>query len=129
MIKKILFFSSFICSSLIADIDVVSSQKNELGVVSKNELSKVYLKKSDSINGKKVVPMNVEEDYDEFNKKVLNKNPKQIHAYWMKQIFTGTKIPPKKIKRKEVKDKLENNKDSIAYTSQKHELKVIHEAK
>jgi hypothetical protein len=127
--KRTLVLLFFICSSLFSDIDVVSNQKSELGVVSKNEISKVYLKKSDSINGQKVTPLNVEEDYDEFNKKVLNKNPKQIHAYWMKQIFTGTKIPPKKIKREEVKDKLKNNNDSIAYTSQKHELKVIHEVK
>jgi hypothetical protein len=47
----------------------------------------------------------------------------------MKQIFTGTKIPPKKIKREHLNEELQNNKKAIGYSSKKIDGKVIYETK
>ena len=117
------------CSILNADIDVVVSKKNRLKSATKNELSNVYLKKTDKIRGKKVIVINNKDDYDEFNKKVLNKTPNQIHAYWMKQIFLGKKVPPRNITQKDIKKEISNNPNIIIYTSIKSNEKVIYETK
>jgi hypothetical protein len=129
--KVIKIFTSIIITTTIvfADISITTSKDNDIQTTTQKQITKVYLKKSDNINGKKVTPIDVEEDYNEFNKKVLNKNKKQIHSYWMKQIFTGTKIPPRKIKREQLNQELQNNKKAIGYSSQKIDGKVIYETK
>ncbi|RLA77963.1 MAG: hypothetical protein DRG78_16210 [Epsilonproteobacteria bacterium] len=117
------------CSILNADIDVLVSNNNKLNNATKNELANVYLKKTDKIKGKKVIAVNNKDDYNEFNKKVLNKTPNQIHAYWMKQIFLGKKVPPKNITQKDVKKEISNNPNTVTYTSIKSDEKVIYETK
>lgn len=117
---------------LLADINVVVSKDNKLKEVSVKQLSKLYLKKSDNINGKSVEPIDTKENYDSFYEKVIKKRPEQIHAYWMKQIFTGKKRPPKKISQKELEDKIVYDSSIIGYTSTKVEQikkgKVVYEA-
>ncbi len=127
MIKKILFFSSII-NILNANISIIISKNNKISSVTKNELANIYLKKTDTIKGQKVVVINNKDDYDEFNKKVLNKTPSQMHAYWMKQVFLGRKVPPKNIDKKDIQSEINKVDNSITYTSDKIDAKVIYEA-
>jgi hypothetical protein len=106
----------------------VSSDESSIKSLSKEEISNLYLKKSDEIDGKKVGVIDNKDDYDEFYEKVLNKTPSQIHAYWMKQIFLGRRVPPKRVSKNELKDELKKDKDSIGYSSDDLELKVIYES-
>ena len=114
---------------LSANINVVISKNSKLSNVTKNELANVYLKKTDKIQGQKVIVINNKDDYNEFNKKILNKTPSQMHAYWMKQVFLGRKIPPKNIEKKDIHIEINKNHNSITYTSDKIDAKVIYETK
>ncbi len=127
MIKKILFILSII-NILNANISIIISKNNKISSVTKNELANIYLKKTDTIKGQKVVVINNKDDYDEFNKKVLNKTPSQMHAYWMKQVFLGRKVPPKNIDKKDIQSEINKVDNSITYTSDKIDAKVIYEA-
>jgi hypothetical protein len=53
--------------------------------------------------------------YQEFYQKVVDKDPSQIRAYWIKQIYAGDKQPPKKLSKKEIQQALQNNQKIIAY--------------
>ena len=112
-----------------ADIDVIVSEENSIKDATKYELANVYLKKTNEIDGKKVTAVNNKESYNEFNQKVLNKTASQVHAYWMKQIFLGKKIPPKNIEQDEIKAQLISDPDSVVYSSKKLGKKVIYETK
>ena len=85
--------------------------------VSKQDLANLFLKKTDTINGIKVIPIDSKNPkvYQEFYKKIVDKDPSQIHAYWLKQIYTGTKQPPKKLSKAEIKQALAQNQKIIAY--------------
>jgi len=124
---KIILFISLISNLLNASINIIISNNSKLINVTKNELINVYLKKTDEIQGQKVVVINNKDNYDEFNKKVLNKTPSQMHAYWMKQVFLGRKIPPKKIINKDIQFEINQNYNSITYTSDEIDAKVIYE--
>lgn len=116
-------------SILNANIDVIVSNNNKLDNVTKDELANIYLKKTDKIKGEKILIINNKDDYNEFNKKVLNKTPDQIHAYWMKQIFLGKKIPPKNITQKELEKEILDNPNTMTYTSKESKEKVVYETK
>jgi len=128
MIRTILFLSSII-NILDASISVVISKNNTINNITKNELANIYLKKTDTIDGQKIVVINNKDNYDEFNKKVLNKTPSQMHAYWMKQVFLGRKVPPRNIDSKDIQSEIDRNYNSITYTSDKIDAKVIYETK
>ncbi|CAA6820824.1 MAG: Unknown protein [uncultured Sulfurovum sp.] len=53
--------------------------------------------------------------FQEFYKKIVKKNPKQLHAYWMKQIYRGNTQPPKKLSPSAIKKAMKSNKSIIAY--------------
>jgi dTDP-4-amino-4,6-dideoxygalactose transaminase len=114
---KNLFIVLFSITSLVAKIDVISDKKSNIEQSTKEDIAKVYLKKNNKLNGIKVTPIDVKEDYNQFCIKVLNKSPQKTHAYWMKQIFLGNKRPPKRVNRDKLKDELKNQKNSIGYSS------------
>jgi len=126
---KINFLLILTITLLNANMDVLVSKKSSINNLTKNELSNIYLKKTDEVKGKKVIVINNKDDYNEFNKKVLNKNSSQIHAYWMKQIFLGRKVPPKSIDKSEVDSVIKKDPNSVTYTSDKLNEKVIYEVK
>jgi len=80
-------------------------------------LANLFLKKTNTINGIEVTPIDSKnkKTYQEFYKKIVDKSPSQIDAYWIKQIYTGTKQPPKKLSNEEIKKAFQNNQKIIAY--------------
>jgi hypothetical protein len=107
------------------DINIVTSDKNPLKNVTLEKLANVYLKKTDNIDGIKVVPIDNKDSYDEFCKKVIKKTPKQLRAYWMKEIYRGDKQPPPKLSPSEIKKRIEENPKVISYTSSKLTGKIL----
>lgn len=81
------------------------SHNNKLSKVSQKELANLYLKKSKTINGIEVIPVDSKNKklFEEFYKKIIKKTPKQFHAYWLKEIYRGNKQPPKKLSAKAIK--------------------------
>jgi len=127
-IFKIFFLLSLFNSFLFASsFRIYASKDIAIDALSKAQISKLYLKKISRINGVKVIVYDNTKDYEEFTKFFLNKTPSQIHAYWMKQIFLGKKVPPVKLTQKEIVQKLESSPNAIIYSSQKLNAKVLYE--
>ena len=117
---------------LFSDMNVITSQQNSLLAVDKDTLSAIYLKKVTSVDNKHITPIDNIADYNEFYKKVVKKTPQQIHSYWMKEIFTGKKRPPKKVLAKDLEKSLQENTTAITYSTGKIksiQTKVIYEVK
>ena len=115
---KTLLFSILFSTFSFAEISIMISHNNTLTKVSRQQIVNIFLKKTSSINGIKVTPIDSSNRklYREFYRKVIKKTPKQIHAYWVKEIFSGNKKPPKKLSSKALKNALRHNKKIIGYT-------------
>jgi len=122
---RILAIISLFSLFVFADINIVTSNKNPIKNVTIEQLASVYLKKTDNIDGIKVIPIDNKDSYHEFCKKVIKKTPKQLHAYWMKEIYRGNKQPPPKLSDKQIKEKMEQNPKVISYTSNKSTGKIL----
>jgi hypothetical protein len=101
------------------------STKSKLVKVTKQELTDIYLKKKNKIKGITVVPIDNRKDYADFCKKVMNKTPKQMRAYWARELYKGTKKPPKIKNNKQIKKAIKENPKIISYSSNKLTGKVI----
>jgi len=122
--KKLLLITllTIIASS---DIKILTSSTSPIKSVSIEDLAKVYLKKIDTINGIKVIPIDNQDSYNDFCRKVIKKTPKQLRAYWMKEIYRGNKQPPLKLSSSQIKQKIARNPRIISYASNKLTGKVI----
>ena len=101
---KSLLFTIILSASLFADVSAISNNK-KLTKVSQKELVSLYLKKTKTLNGIDVTPIDSKnrELFKKFYTQILKKTPSQLHAYWIKQIYTGTTQPPKKLSIKDIK--------------------------
>ena len=124
---KSLILSIILSSYAFCDISIFISHNNKLTKVSHKDLANLYLKKTNTINGIKVIPIDSKNKkvFTEFYKKVVKKTPKQLHAYWMKQIYTGNTQPPKKLSKKELKKELKRNSHIIAYDTDSKTGRVL----
>lgn len=112
------FLLIILLSSLaFSNISIFISHKNKLSEVSHKELANLYLKKTNTINGIRVIPIDSQNKklFQEFYRKVIKKTPKQLHAYWIKEIYRGTKQPPKKLSPKAMKKAMDNKIPIISY--------------
>lgn len=82
-----------------ADIVVVVSAKSSLTSLTKQQVSDLFLGKSNAFpDGGQSVPIEQSEgtvDRNDFHGRVTGKSATQLKAYWSKQIFSGTGVPPK----------------------------------
>jgi hypothetical protein len=122
---RVLFIVSISTIMAFSDISIVTSKNNPISGISKEDLVKIYLKKIDTINNVKVIPVDNKEAYNEFCEKVIKKTPKQLHAYWMKEIYRGDKEPPEKLSTSEIQKKIKENPRIISYTKSKIRGKII----
>jgi hypothetical protein len=122
--KKILLLTVLTMMAF-SDIKIMTSAKSPITSVSIEDLAKIYLKKKNTINGIKVIPIDNKDSYNEFCKKVIKKTPKQLRAYWMKEIYRGDKQPPQKLSSSQIKQKMQKNSKIISYASNKLTGKVI----
>jgi len=122
--KKILLLM-ILTMMAFSDIKIMTSTKSPITNVSLEDLAKIYLKKKDTINGIKVIPIDNKDSYNEFCKKVIKKTPKQLRAYWMKEIYRGDKQPPQKLSSSQIKQKMQKNSKIISYSANKLTGKVI----
>jgi len=102
---KTLIFTLLLSAFTYANSSIEVNIHNKITKVSQEDLVRLYLKKSNTINGIKVIPLDTKNRklFQEFYQKIIQKTPKQLHAYWMKEIYRGDKQPPKKLSQKELK--------------------------
>ena len=114
---KSILLSILLSSFAFSNISVFISHNNKISKVSQKELVNLYLKKSNTINGIKVIPVDSKDKklFREFYQKVIKKSPKQLHAYWIKEMYRGDKQPPKKLSQKELKKAMKSKTPIISY--------------
>ena len=114
---KALLLTIILSSFAFSNISIFISHNNKLSEVSHKDLANLYLKKSNTINGIKVIPVDSQNKklFQEFYQKVIKKNPKQLHAYWMKEIYRGNKQPPRKLSPKALKKAMKSKTPIISY--------------
>jgi len=124
---KLIFFSILLSSFAFSNISIFISHNNKISKVTHEELANLYLKKSDTIDGIKVIPIDSKNKklFQEFYKKVIKKNPSQLHAYWIKEIFRGDKQPPKRLSTKELKKAMKNAIPIISYEKSPKEGRIL----
>ena len=124
---KSIILSILLSSFAFSNISVYISHNNKISKVSHEELANLYLKKSDTINGIKVIPIDSKNKklFQEFCRKIIKKTPKQLHAYWIKEIFRGNKQPPKKLSPKEIRKAMKNKTPIISYDEIPNEGRIL----
>lgn len=122
---KLILLTLTFFSLLHADIAVIVSKKSKLISVSTKEIVDVYLKKTDKIQGFTVIPIDNKALYGEFCKTIINKTPKQLRAYWAKEIYKGDKLPPKRLTSKEIQAAIKKDIKIISYASHKLTGKLV----
>ncbi|HIP33242.1 MAG TPA: hypothetical protein EYG89_00575 [Bacteroidia bacterium] len=123
---KILLLVSLFFNLAFCEIVVMVSHKNKLIKVTKKEIADVYLKKKTKIRGITIIPIDNRKNYKEFCKKIMNKTPKQMRAYWARELYKGTKkIRPKLRTDKQIKIAINNDSRIISYASNKLTGKII----
>jgi len=116
---KPILFSILFSTYAFSNISIYISHNNKITKVSNKDIADLYLKKTDTINGIKVTPIDSKNKklFEEFYSKIVKKTPGQLHAYWMKKIYTSKTQPPKKLSPQAIKKEMKSNKHIIAYDS------------
>lgn len=109
-------FSINLYSSTLA---VIVSKESNINSITKKDLSRIFLSKTKRFpNGEKSITIELSNvKYQSiFYKKVSNKNLKQLKKYWLKMIFTGLAMPPKKVNSiQELINFIKSNPNAISY--------------
>lgn len=116
----VLFFTTSILASVAyAEIAIIANKASPLTVVKASDIQRVYLGKTQKIDGTSVTPINQTKNTSlsgTFNKVVLNKSSNQVKAYWSKLIFTGKGTPPQELNNDiEVINAVRNDANAIGY--------------
>ena len=102
-----------------ASIAVIVHPDNSLNEVSKDEIKRLFLSKTDAIKGKKlkaVAQNNSQSIRIVFDEDVLGKNPSKVKAYWARMVFTASGMPPPELDSNTAIIKwVSENPDAIGY--------------
>jgi ABC-type phosphate transport system substrate-binding protein len=101
---------------------VIVNATNPVTAVTRDELSKVFLKKQPTWdNGKPVTPLDLTEDAgarEAFTKAVHRRSVTAVKSYWEQQIFSGRDVPPTEERTEtDVVAAVRANPNAIGYVS------------
>ena len=104
------------------DFAVIVNVSNPISTLSKDEVAKLFLKKTISwSSGQSASPVELPvtaKVREEFAREVLNKSVAQVRSYWQQQIFSGRDVPPpEKPTEEEVLAFVRANPNAIGYVS------------
>ncbi len=82
-------------------LHIIVNVNNTIDSVTVNQLSRIFNKKSKKFeNGMASLPIAQKSNSsvtEIFNRKILNKNAKQLKYYWARKMFSGSNKPPKSL--------------------------------
>ncbi len=84
------------------------------------QIKAIYLKKISTLNGSKVIPVNLsprDEVRSKFEKKILNMNFSRLKGYWTKQHYLGNRPPVNMKSQESVKAFVKKVDGAIGYIS------------
>lgn len=104
------------------DFAVVVNASNPVSTLSKDEVAKLFLKKTVSWkSGQSAAPVELPASAkvrESFAREVLNKSVAQVRSYWQQQIFSGRDVPPvEKPTEDDVLAYVRANPNAIGYVS------------
>ncbi|HET7459328.1 MAG TPA: hypothetical protein VFJ74_16880 [Gemmatimonadaceae bacterium] len=105
-----------------ANYALVVSASNPISSISRDQASKLFLKKTATWeNGRDVVPVDQPEGSpvrEAFTKSILHKSVAAVKSYWQQQIFSGRGVPPtEKASDGDVVSFVRANPNAIGYVS------------
>ena len=104
------------------DFSVIVNVSNPVSTLSKDEVAKLFLKKTVSWgSGQTASPVELPPSAkvrELFAREVLNKSVAQVRSYWQQQIFSGRDVPPpEKPSEDDVLAFVRANPNAIGYVS------------
>ena len=104
------------------DFKVIINVNNKIDDLSKAKLDNIFMKKvTQWTDGTKIYPVNLNSRSfvrKAFSKSIHEKDIEAVQAYWRKQIFSGTNVPPlEKDSDAEIVKYVMENPGSIGYVS------------
>lgn len=130
-----LLVNNFLSAQEKVSFKVIINESNSLSTMSKDQISKFFLKKATKWeNNKEVLPIDLVADSPvrkQFSLIVHKKKIQAIKAYWQRKIFAGRGIPPvEKRSENEVLKFVQENEGAIGYVSAstkiaKYKVKVV----
>jgi ABC-type phosphate transport system substrate-binding protein len=108
------------CSAAEADVVAVVSAKNPACMLSRQQVTDLFLGKTARFPGGKIAtPIDLPQgsmERREFYSRFADRSEAQIRAYWASMIFTGRGRPPQEVSDDaEMKDLLANDPHAIGY--------------
>ena len=84
--------------SLHAEVKIMIAPTCKLETLTTHEVKHLFMIKKKSINNESITVLDNsdKEIYKEFLKKYLKKSPRKMKVYWVRMLFTGKKVAPKK---------------------------------
>ncbi|CAA6813315.1 MAG: Unknown protein [uncultured Sulfurovum sp.] len=130
--KKIIIVTFLLLTFLTANVEIVSSKSCKVESLSKSDIKKLFMLKRKSIANEKIVVLDSSNKklYHSFIADYLNKSVRKIKTYWVRMLFTGKKIPPKKLSLVELHNLEDEETCHISYVARERDMpinwKIIH---
>ena len=114
LIVLLLSFSSLAFSKIyiISNNSKLNSMK-----ITKKELADLYLQKTNKIRGIRVIPLDNKSSFQEFYNEIVKKSPKELRAYWTREMYKSDRLPPRKLSIQQIKTMIKSNSNYISYSS------------
>ncbi|MDQ7083532.1 MAG: hypothetical protein Q9M36_00725 [Sulfurovum sp.] len=123
---KILLLCLTFTTLIFSNMRMYVSHNSAISTITLQEIKNLYLKKTTLLHNKKVTVYDNKESYSRFSQMILKKKDGAMHAYWMKQIFLGKNVPPRKIPSSHILTILNQDHQAIIYSDKLIDAKVIY---
>ncbi|RUM49746.1 MAG: hypothetical protein DSY47_03025 [Hydrogenothermus sp.] len=122
-----------ICILKAEEIAVIAGKSFPIRSLSKNQIKNIFLKKRFFINGKKIIPVNLESSSKIrkfFEESILGMDEEEYNLYWNEMYFKGVKPPLVMSSQESVIKFVQNIDGAIGYVSKeklknKENIKVL----
>lgn len=107
-----------------ADIKVVATPTCEIERVTQSDIKRLFMLKQQSLDDRsiKIVDRDEKSLYKRFVEEHLNKTLRQMKTYWVRMLFTGKKIAPKKLSLEELNGLEYQEECYFSYTDEEESI-------
>lgn len=123
---KLLILLTCLTTLIFSNIKMYVAHTSPISTITLQEIKNLYFKKTTLLKNHKVLVYDNKESYQHFYSWVLNKKAGAMHAYWIREIFLGKNVPPKKITSSNIMKILNNDDRAIIYSEEPLDAKVIY---
>ncbi len=117
MLLLLFLACSYTSIAMANDIAIVTHVENTNERITKAEAVNIFMGRFRQYpNGQRAKPYDNNSSKNTFYKKLINKSPAEVKAYWARLIFSGRTLPPKSLKDSTtVIEKIQSDKQAISY--------------